>query len=145
MSTWNIYVRAGRLLAPTTGVTPDGIFKDIEPVDVVELVDKPRSIAAISRVIALGNPIVPDMPRHLQSNPIVLGYAKVRSWSAFVKGCHCLGVRKRADGYEVFSMKNSPSGGWIPDLTTLDRQPIHATVQQVAEELYMKAMAAAAP
>src|SRR5256885_17252816 len=84
---WNLYLRNGTAYVPTVAQTEAGFFLDTDPVEVIPAVNTEALRNAVKQAIARGNPKVPTPTRAAFPKPVVLRYAKVKSWSAFEKGC----------------------------------------------------------
>src|SRR5688572_21248607 len=80
---WQLYLRKGMAYVPTVAQTGAGFYTNIEPVAVVPVTDSGALENAIKIAMSKGNPIVPTPTRDAFPKPVVLEYAKVKSWSAF--------------------------------------------------------------
>jgi hypothetical protein len=88
------YVRKGIAYVPTRAITEAG-YLDVEPVAVAAVADFETFRRAIYDALRRGNPTVPTPTRAKFPVPVVLKYAKARSWSAFEKGISNLSAKSR--------------------------------------------------
>src|SRR5882757_6079966 len=120
---WHLYLRDGRAYVPSVGQTEAGFYLDIEPVEVALAVDTDALQRAITEVIQRGNPKIPTPARAAFPKPVVLKYAKVKSWSAFEKGCLNWTVVEKDGVYHVKPDRKRPDRGWEDDPTRIETLP----------------------
>jgi hypothetical protein len=129
---WNLYLRNGTAYVPTVSQTEAGFFLDTDPVEAVPAVDTEALRDAIKRAIARGNPGVPTPSRAAFPKPVVLRYAKVKSWSAFEKGCSSWTIVE-ADGlYQIKRSRKRPDRGWEDDPAQIEALPPGASIDEIA-------------
>lgn len=112
-NTWSSYIRDGRAFFPT--IAGELRLKvDVEPVTVVSASDKEAVIVALKEQISKGN--VPD-PSDYPKPPVVLKYAKVKSWRAFENGLVGFSLLQRKGNYLLRSQKRGQDGHLVDDLS----------------------------
>ena len=107
-----LYLRKNLLYLPTVALTDAGFYRDVEPVQVVGLVDIPLLEQAIKGALARGNPVVSAPPRAAIPKPVVLAYAKVKSWSAFERDALTWLVRREENAYHLSMGRRRIDRGW---------------------------------
>jgi hypothetical protein len=126
---WHIYLRKGQVFVPTVSKTDAGLFLDTAPVAAHSIDDVSGIIAAVEAAIARGNPIVPTPTRGSFPAPVVLEYAKVKSWATFEKSAACWKIRFKDGSYQLCPMRKNASGGWEDDPVKIE---IYSSAQSVA-------------
>jgi hypothetical protein len=112
---WNVYLRYGVAYVPTVAQTDAGFFLDVDPVAVVSATDTEALQHAIKQAIGRGNPKVATPTRAAFPKPVLLKYAKVKSWSAFEKGCLNWTIVEEDGVYQVKPGRKRPDRGWEDD------------------------------
>src|ERR1700691_928181 len=112
----SVFIRSGLVLVPTLAQTEAGYYMAIEPVEVATVNDAERFAAAVKRAISRGNPTIPTPTRATGfPEPVLHKYAKVKSESAFQRGCSSWEITKKEGVYQTEQWKKNPEGGWVPD------------------------------
>src|SRR5882672_2271708 len=112
---WNVYLRNGIAFIPTVAQTDAGFFLDIDPVAVISATDAEALQDPIKQAMGRGNPKVPTPTRAAFPKPVVLKYAKVKSWSAFEKGCLNWTIVVEDGVYHIKRGRKRPDHGWEDD------------------------------
>ena len=115
--------------------TEAGIYTGIDPVTVVPVADTDALMAAIKKTMARGNPIIPTPSRDSWPEPVVLKYAKVKSWSAFEKEALNWGILEKGGIYQIKPGRRHPEGGWEDDPEKIETLPEGATIADVAKRV----------
>ncbi len=108
-----IYLRNGTVYVPTMGRVDKGFFLGIEPVAVVAVSETKSLHKAIAETIVRGNPDVPMPKRSEWPKPILLKYARVKSWSAFERGMQLWGLEEKDLVSVIDSYSKSPNRMWV--------------------------------
>jgi hypothetical protein len=132
---WHIYLRNRTAFIPTVAQTDAGFFLDVEPVEVVSATDTEALRHAVKQAIGRGNPKVPTPTRAAFPKPVVLKYAKVKSWSAFEKGCLNWTVVEKDGVYHVKPGRKRPDRGWEDDPTRIETLPPGTGIDEVAQRV----------
>ncbi|HET9697872.1 MAG TPA: hypothetical protein VFP40_13455, partial [Terriglobales bacterium] len=74
------YVRNDTVYLPVMARTHAGFYLDMEPVEIVSANDVQAFAMALRRAIERGNPVVHTPARNAFPKPVVLRYAKAKSW-----------------------------------------------------------------
>jgi hypothetical protein len=128
------YVRDGNAYLPQMARTEAGFYLDTEPVEVAAVNNTQQLASALQNLIARGNPVVPTPSRRAFPRPVVLRYAKVRSWKQFEKGSAYWMLSKRDDGWTFGPWKRADRG-WEPDQTALTRVEAMQSVERIVQLL----------
>ena len=100
----HIFVNRDRVVIPTVARTTNGHWLDVEPVVVLPLSDPEAIRAALTNLIAQGNPEIPSPQRGEYHEP-VSRCAGLRNWSAFAKKFDAIAFTRNGD---EFTRSNSP-------------------------------------
>jgi hypothetical protein len=101
----------------------------------VPVADAVALTAAIKETMARGNPIIPTPKRDSWPEPVVLKYAKVKSWSAFEKEALNWEVVEEAGIYQINPGRRHPDGGWEDDPERIETLPEGAAIDDVAKRV----------
>ena len=130
-----LYLRNGMVYLPTVAQTEAGYHMDIDPVDVVSVTDTKILQRAIKEALSKGNPTIPTPTRAAHPTPVVLKYAKVKSWSAFEKGTSLWKLVEKSGSYQIKPGRKRPDKGWEDDPTTIETLPSVTTLDEVAKRV----------
>lgn len=111
------YVRNGTVYLPVMARTHAGYYVDMEPVEVVSANDAQAFATVLQRAIERGNPVVPAPARDAVPKPVVLRYAKVKSWKQFEHTADYWHLSRDDDAWEFGPWKRRLDRGWEPDAT----------------------------
>lgn len=131
------FLRDGVVYLPTVARRASGpIYTDIEPIVVVRLDDLVAVRQALQDSQKKGNPIIPDSdPRELRPPPIILKYARVRSWSTFFRTAWTWSIRDDDGLFKIISYRKHPRGYWEQDLAQEIKFPPGTTVDDVVDRM----------
>jgi hypothetical protein len=132
---WNIYLRKGMAFVPTVAQTEAGYYLNINPVEVIPAIDADGLRRAVEQVIGRGNPRVPTPTRAAFPKPVMLEYAKVKSWAAFEKDCINWNIVEKDGCYKITRGRKRPDRGWEDDPTQIDELPPGAGIDEVAQRV----------
>jgi hypothetical protein len=131
----HLYLRNGVVYIPTVARTEAGYFMDIDPVEVVSAADGDALRHAIKEAINKRNPTVPTPTRAAFPKPVVLKYAKVKSWSAFEKGTLPWTIEEKDGRYNIKPGRKRPDRGWEDDPERVESLPPGITLEAVADRV----------
>jgi len=133
---WHVYIRRGTVYVPTVARAEAGYFLDVEPVEAVRLTDRAALEKAITGAIRRGNPEIPTPTRAAFPKPVVLRYAKARSWSNFEKDASVWNISERDGHFEIGPGRRSADGrGWEEDASQCEHLPAGTNAAEVAGRL----------
>jgi hypothetical protein len=110
----NLYLRNRKVFIPTMGAVHKRLYRDIEPVAVVDVSDAGGIRQALHATVARGNPPTPYYPRGVYPEPVVVKHAGVKTWSAFARGTSTWSIREDDGKYQVVGYYMHPDG-WAED------------------------------
>lgn len=108
----HIYRYRNQFIVPTVTRTPDGIYIEAEPVDVIASEDAKGLESAIKRVLSAGNRQIPAVSVTIFPKPVVLRYAKVRSWGEFERKAFLWQIESDGSDIALIPTQQEPDGGW---------------------------------
>jgi hypothetical protein len=132
---WTVYLRNGTAFVPTVAQTDAGFFLNIDPVGVVAATDSEALRQAIEQALARGNPKIPTPTRATFPKPVLLKYAKTKSWSAFEKTCLNWTIVEKDGVYQVKQGRKRPDRGWEDDPARIEVLPPGTGIGQVAQRV----------
>lgn len=132
---WNLYIRNGTAYVPTVAQTEAGFFLDVDPVAVVPVTDTEALQNALKLSIDRGNPRVPTPTRAAFPKPVVLKYAKVKSWAAFEKGCSNWTIVQQDGCYQIKRGRKRPDSGWEDDAGQIEALPVGIGIDEIAQRV----------
>lgn len=131
---WNVYVRGRKALLPTTAKTEVGLRMHVDPVEVVDVVDREALEQAIVRMIERGNPRV-SMPSDFGTyEPVVLKHAGVKSWSTFARRADAWVIEEIDSGIRIGQLPRSGQG-WGGKILDKESFPVGTSILVVARRL----------
>jgi hypothetical protein len=132
---WHIYLRSRTAFIPTVAQADAGFFLDVDPVGVVSASDTEALQHAVKQAIGRGNPKVPTPTRAAFPKPVVLKYAKVRSWPAFERGCLYWTIVEKDGVYQFIQGRKRPDRGWEDDPRRIEALPPGTDIDEVAQRV----------
>jgi hypothetical protein len=132
---WQLYLRNGTVYVPTVAQTEAGFYMDIEPVMAVMATDSTALQSAIKEAMSRGNPITTTPTRAAFPQPVVLKYAKVKSWSTFEKGTLYWKIVEKDGNYQIKPGRRRTDRGWEDDPERLEPLPPGTTPDTAAQRL----------
>jgi len=132
---WHLYLRNGTVYVPTVARTEAGYFMDIDPVEVVSAANDDALRHATKEAINKRNPAVPTPTRAAFPKPVVLKYAKVKSWSAFEKGTLPWTIEEKDGSYSIKQGRKRPDRGWEDDPAKIVSFPFGTDLQEVIDRI----------
>jgi hypothetical protein len=132
---WHLYVRKCTAYVPTVARIGLG-FLDIEPWAVASVADTGALKHAIFDAMSRGNSDIP-IPDLRTLKPVVLKYAKVKSWAAFEKGTSLWRIKEREGRYQVAPAEKARDGrGWEdPRPENVRLLPVGISLEEAAEQV----------
>jgi hypothetical protein len=131
------YLREGTVYVPTVARRASSpIYTTIEPIAVVPLNDHDAVRAALLNSLKRGNALMPDPdPQALRAPPIILKYARVRSWSAFFRTAWSWSITQEEGAYQILGYRKHPKGCWEEDQSQKIQFPPEATREDVVDRM----------
>jgi hypothetical protein len=131
---WHVYLRNDTAYVPTVSQT-ESFFLDTDPVEVVSAVDSEALRHAVKQAIGRGNPRVPAPTRVAFPASVVLKYAKMKSWSAFEKGCSLWTIEEKDGLYKIQRGRKRPDRGWEADPAQVEVLPPGIGIDEIAQRV----------
>lgn len=138
LSLWKVYIREGKVFIPTVARTDAGYFVDVDPVFVHPVQDRQAIMGSVRSVIAGGNPVIPAFSRESFPKPVVLRYAKVKSWRAFQALASAFQLCLTDSGYEIQPLRKAGPNHFEEDFERLVKLPPGITVDEFAREFVQR-------
>ena len=120
---WHVYVRDDVAIIPTVSCTTAGYFLDTEPVAVSSVRSPDEFARALDGAITAGNPTVPTPTRDAFPKPVVLPYARVRSWRELERVATCFTIQRVGAEFELAVTGRGEDGQWVESPTDTVRVP----------------------
>jgi hypothetical protein len=130
----HLYLRRGSVFIPSSGRVDKGLYRDVEPVAVVDVSDTEGLRRAFRETIARGNPPTPYYPRNAYPQPVVVKYAGVKSWGTFARGASPWNIEAKDGIYQIIGKRRDPNG-WVEDPEQMIEFPLGTTLDQVIERM----------
>jgi hypothetical protein len=131
----NIYLRNTLVYIPTMGKMDEGFYRAVEPVAVVSVSHTEALRQALEGAINRGNPPVPMLKRSEWSPPILLKYARVKSWSVFERGMQFWDLNEKNRTYQIAGNTKQPNGMWKEAAEQTTTFPLHASTDDVIDRM----------
>jgi hypothetical protein len=133
------YLRRGRVFIPTLGLVTRGLYRDIEPVTIVDVSETGTLRRSLSEIAARGHPPTGPYP---QPNPlpVVAKHAGVKRWADFARGASPWTMRgaspwtiKERNGiYTIMGYRREPNN-WAEDPEQTINFPLGTGLDQVID------------
>lgn len=134
MRRYHMYLSKGKVFIATFGLVHKGLYRDVEPVAVVDVSDTEALRQAFRETIARGNPPTPYYPRDAYPQPVVVKYAGVKNWGTFARGTSPWNIKESDGIFQIFGSLKGPSG-WVEDPEQKVEFPPGATIDQVIDRM----------
>lgn len=125
------YLRDGNVYVPTVVRLQTGAYMDVEPVAVVPAINGDALRGALAAAVGMGNAVVPNPPKDKWPPPILLKYARVRSWSVFTRGASLWSIEESGGNYRIIGFRIHSKGYWQQDPEQVTNFAEEATVNDV--------------
>lgn len=111
----HVYLSKGKLLIPQVAVTTEGIYLEMEPVEMLglDISDVQTLASIIRRVVDRGNPTVLPSNRANFPAPILPKYAGRRSWADFAKNAQLWLLHWDESGTTITPTRKGARGEFI--------------------------------
>lgn len=109
------YLRKGVVYIPTLAREDSGIYRHAEPVFSVRATDDIDFKNIFQKLVAKGNPSIPNKPRDVRSESPILKLSGLKTFSAFARGTLVWGVEDLGGFYTILPYKDGKPRGWVPD------------------------------
>jgi len=132
----HLYLREGIVYVPTVGQADIGFYIDVDPVTVLAATDTEALRQTIRRAIDNGNPKIPAPTSPTDySKPILLNYAKVRSWKAFESKAEGWKIYEKKGVYQIGRIIKNQSAGSENDSMEVETLPSDAGVDDTIQRI----------
>src|ERR1700722_12197198 len=112
---FHAYLKKEIVYVPTVVELQTGACMDVEPVAVVPGANTNALRHAFSEVVARKNAVVPNPPKDNWPASVLLKYARVKSWAAFMRGASLWGIKESNGDYQIAGYRTHPKGYWEQD------------------------------
>jgi hypothetical protein len=131
----HLYLRKGIVFVPTSGKVHRGLHRDIEPVAVVAVSNTGAIHQALLGTINKGNPPASYYRPGDAPQPVVLKYAGVRTWAAFVRNALSWSVKEQDGTYQIVGYRTRRDGHWEEDLEQRTTFPRRSSLDEVIDRM----------
>jgi hypothetical protein len=132
---WHVYVRKGTGFVPNVAQTEAGFFLDVEPVRVAKLDALPSLASAIEQAMVVGNPLVSTPSRAAFPKPVILKFAGVKNWNAFVERGVCFTLFRGEAELELTETARNDDGEWTDAPSLNQKLPLASTASDIARRI----------
>jgi len=108
------YLRGNIVFVPTVARRASGpIYTEMEPISVIPLGNLNDVREALRDSLKRGNAVIPDPdPQDRDAPPVILKYARVRSWSAFFRSAWTWSIRDDDSLFKIICYRKHPKRYW---------------------------------
>ena len=131
----HLYLREGMVYLPTMGKVAEGVYRGLEPVAVVSASDIGEIRRALNETFARGNPPARLLRRSEYPPPLLLKYARVKSWSVFERGLMFWTIKEKNIAFQIAGQSKRDDGGWRPDAERTIDFPPNSTTDDVIDRM----------
>jgi hypothetical protein len=134
---WSLYLRKNKLYIPSVAQTEAGFYLEVDPVDVIDRDDCDGVCAAVSRVLAMGNPIIPTPTRAAFPKWVILKYSGVRSHSVFEREAEKWSIQKDSHRYVLRHERRHAEGGWGEEPLYSESLPDTISIEDLGRRIFL--------
>ncbi len=109
------YLKSGTVYVPTVAKLTSGAYVDVDPVAVESVANTLGLRHAFLETIARKNAVLSPPPKGKWPPPVVLKYARTKSWSAFARGMSMWSIEEDNEAYQIVGYRDHPDGYLAPD------------------------------
>jgi hypothetical protein len=131
----HLYLRSGTVYIPTMGKMDEGFYRAVEPVAVISASDIDGIRRALQTTIVRGNPAVPILRRSEIPPPVLLKYARVKSWPAFEHGLKFWTIKEKNGAFQIAGQSKRPDRAWRDDAERTIAFPPNSTTDEVIDRM----------
>lgn len=132
---WNFYIIGHLVIIPTSSITEHGLYLETEPVATGSLNETEDLVRKIVEKIEQGNPRVPAPQHGAFPKPVVLRYAKAKSWSAFERSAALWSITKEDHEFIIGPCARAEDRGWLEDPSRMEKISGTVSLESVARRL----------
>jgi hypothetical protein len=130
---YNCYLKQSLVYVPTVG-RRGGAYTDIEPVTVVSVANNEGLRIAFLETMARKNISVPPI-KGKWLPPVLLKYARVKTWAAFARGAATWSIVDDDGVYQICGHRMHPKGYWVEDPEQKIEFPAGTSVDVVIDRM----------
>lgn len=132
---WSCYIIGQLVIIPTVSLTEDGLYLETEPVRTESLNNTEELVQKILGTVRQGYPYVPAPQPGALPRPVVLKYAKAKSWSTFERNAALWSISEEGGEFVIGPDARAEDRGWVRDPTRLERIPGTVPLESVVRRL----------
>lgn len=130
-----VYHAGGRFFVPALSRTPDGIYIECEPVEVLSAPTADALAAALRRALEREIRRIPTPPRDGYPAPVVRQHAGIRSQREFERVARHWAMERTTDGVALIPSQRAAEGGFTHQPERTERFSGPDAVLRMAERL----------
>lgn len=129
------YLKNGIVYVPTVAKLTTGAYVDIDPVAVESVANTVGLRWAFLEAIARKNAIISPPPKGKWPSPVVLKYARTKSWPAFARDMSMWSIEENNGTYQIVGYRSHPDGYLAPDRGQTINFPPGTNVDAVVDRM----------
>jgi hypothetical protein len=131
----DVFLRSGTVYVPTAVNVESAFYMDVDPVEVAPAADIEAVQRALVRAMNRGNasaamPSGPPFPE-----PVVLKYAKVKSWSEFEENCLHWSIEQEDGVFSIMRGLKVANRGWEYSRDHIEVLPPGTGIEEAARRM----------
>ncbi len=134
MMLFHIYLKNNVVYVPAVVQLTTGAYLDVEPVAVEPVANADGLRLALLQTIARGNSTVSPPAKGKWPAPVLLQYARAKSWSDFARGASMWSIEQN-ETYRIIGYRKHPDGYWTPDAGETISFPLGSKVDLVIDRM----------
>lgn len=135
MVLFSCYLRKGLVYIPTVGKVEGGPYRQIEPVVVLPVSHAVDLQHAFEETMMRGNPTILNLARADHGDPVILKYAGVKTYSAFVRAAQYWMIEEDQGVYQIAGQRKLAPRGWVDDPKQTETFSAHAKPDEVVRRM----------
>jgi hypothetical protein len=131
----HVFLRNGTVYVPTAVNVESAFYMDVDPVEVAPAANIEAVQRALVRVMNRGNAKAPMPSGPSFPEPVVLKYAKVKSWSEFEENCLNWSIEEENGVYSIMRGLKVAGRGWEYSSDHIEVLPPGTGIEETARRV----------
>jgi hypothetical protein len=129
------YLKNAVVYLPTVVQLKTGAYVDVDPVAVMPVANTDGLRRGFLDTIARENAIVPPPSKDKWPPPVLLKYAGVKTWPAFVRDASVWSIEETDGSYQIVGYRTHSKGYWEQDPERKIEFPAGSTIDDVIDRM----------